>query len=199
MKKSILWVIGLLFAVSFTVVSCDETTGVPDPYTDWEVRNQLYIDSIAKVARANMGTEVGQWKVVHTYKFDPPLTDLNPDVNDYVYCKVLEQGEGIAPLFTDSVATNYRGQLIPLAEGSIVTFDQSYHGELNKDVAVPVGFKVSEVIVGWTTALQRMREGSRWEVYVPSELGYGISGSNSIPGYSTLCFDVHLVKVYTNR
>ena len=125
MKKSILWVIGLLFAVSFTVVSCDETTGVPDPYTDWEVRNQLYIDSIAKVARANMGTEVGQWKVVHTYKFDPPLNDLNPDVNDYVYCKILENGTGtMNPLFTDSVTTHYRGQLIPLYNGEKVVFAQ---------------------------------------------------------------------------
>ena len=68
MKKSILWVIGLLFSVSFTVVSCDETTGVPDPYTDWEIRNQLYIDSIAKVAKANPD----QWRVIHTFKFDPP-------------------------------------------------------------------------------------------------------------------------------
>ncbi|MBQ3191254.1 MAG: FKBP-type peptidyl-prolyl cis-trans isomerase [Bacteroides sp] len=195
MKKSILWLVGLLFAIPFILTSCEESDGLVNPYENWKERNQQYIDSIAAVAKANPT----EWLVIHSYKFPENMEGAINDVNDYVYCKVLEQGEGIAPLFTDSVATNYRGQLIPLAEGSIVTFDQSYHGELNKDVAVPVGFKVSEVIVGWTTALQRMREGSRWEVYVPSELGYGISGSNSIPGYSTLCFDVHLVKVYTNR
>ena len=48
-------------------------------------------------------------------------------------------------------------------------------------------------------ALQHMREGDRWQVYIPSELGYGLAGSDNIPGYSTLCFDIHLVKVTSNR
>lgn len=195
MKKNILWLVSLLFVLSFGLASCEESDGLVNPYGNWKERNQLYIDSIAAVAKANPA----EWKVIHTYKFPETSEYYQSDVNDYVYCKVLEQGDGIVPLYTDSVTTNYRGQLIPLAEGSIVTFDQSYQGELNKDVAVPVGFAVRGVIEGWTTALQKMPEGSRWEVYVPSDLGYGIYGSNSIPGYSTLCFDVHLVKVYTNR
>ena len=197
MKKSILWVIGLLFAVSFTVVSCEETTGVPDPYTDWEIRNQAYIDSIAKVAKANLN----QWKVIHTYKFAPPINDLNPDVNDYVYCKILENGTGtVNPLFTDSVATHYRGQLIPLYNGEKVVFDQSFQGELNTNVADPVVFTVDGVVEGWQTVLQEMVEGDRWEIYIPYNLGYGTYGSGSdIPGYSTLIFDMQLVKIYTNR
>lgn len=197
MKKSILWVIGLLFAVSFTVVSCEETTGVPDPYTDWEIRNQAYIDSIAKVAKANPN----QWKVIHTYKFAPPINDLNPDVNDYVYCKILENGTGtVNPLFTDSVATHYRGQLIPLYNGEKVVFDQSFQGELNTNVADPVVFTVDGVVEGWQTVLQEMVEGDRWEIYIPYNLGYGTYGYGSdIPGYSTLIFDMQLVKIYTNR
>ena len=197
MKKSILWVIGLLFAVSFTVVSCEETTGVPDPYTDWEIRNQAYIDSIAKVAKANPN----QWKVIHTYKFAPPINDLNPDVNDYVYCKILENGTGtVNPLFTDSVATHYRGQLIPLYNGEKVVFDQSFQGELNTNVADPVGFTVDGVVEGWQTVLQEMVEGDRWEIYIPYNLGYGTYGYGSdVPGYSTLIFDMQLVKIYTNR
>ena len=202
MKKSILWVIGLLFAVSFTIVSCDETTGVPDPYTDWEVRNQLYIDSIAKVARANMGNEVGQWRIVHTYKFDPPLNDLNPDVNDYVYCKILRKGEGtITPLFTDTVGVHYRGKLIPLYDGTEVVFDQSYQGDLNVDIAIPMySPSVSDGVVsdlgeGMKTASMDMHEGDRWEVYVPYTLGYGTYGSGSIPGYSVLIFDWYLDEI----
>ena len=120
-------------------------------------------------------------------------------MKDYVYCKVLESGDGISPFYTDTVSANYRGQLIPLLEGTVVTFDQSYKGELNKDVAIPRSFAMNGVIPGWTTALQHMREGDRWQVYIPSELGYGLEGSSSIPGYSTLCFDIHLVKVITNR
>ena len=196
MKKNILWVIGLLFAVSFSIASCDETDGAVDPYFNWEERNQLYIDSIAQVAKANPD----KWKVIHTYKFVPPLNDLHPDVNDYIYCRVIENGTGtMKPLFKDSVATHYRGQLIPLYDGQKVVFDQSFQGELNQEVAVPVTFSVSGVVEGWQTALQEMVEGDRWEVHIPYQMGYGIYGSSSIPGYSALVFDMTLVKVTTNR
>ena len=200
MKKSIFWVLGLLFSVSFAVSSCEETEGVVDPYFNWEERNQLYIDSIAKVAQANPD----KWKVIHTYKFNPPVNDLNPDVNDYVYCKVLENGTGtMKPLFTDSVTANYRGKLIPLYDGTEVIFDQSYQGELKEDVAVPVTFGVWDgvggVIEGWSSVLQQMVEGDRWEVHIPYQLGYGIHGRDVIPGYSALVFDMQLVKIMTNR
>ena len=193
MKNSLLWLMGLFFTVSF-ISSCEETDGVIDPYTDWEERNQHYIDSIASVAKANQGNAVGQWKIIHTYKY-PQQGLVMGDVNEYVYCKVLEIGDGATPMFTDTVAANYCGKLIPLYNGSVVTFDQSYQGELNSDVATPSTFPVSGVITGWTTALQEMKEGDRWELYVPSDLGYGDYGKNEIPGFSTLIFDLDLVEV----
>jgi FKBP-type peptidyl-prolyl cis-trans isomerase FklB len=200
MKKSILWVIGLLFAVSFAVTSCEETYGAVDPYFNWRERNELYIDSIARVAEANLGDEVGQWKKVHTYKFVPPINDLNPDVNDYVYCRVIKKGTGtVTPLYTDTVSTHYRGQLIPLYDGQKVVFDQSFQGDLKEDVAIPVGFPVSGVIEGWTSVLQQMVEGDRWEVHIPWQLSYGKFGSSDIPGYSALVFDMQVVKLTTNR
>lgn len=193
MDKSILWLIGLLFATSFAVVSCSETDGVGDPYANWEERNQEYIDSIAGVAKANAGNEPGKWKVIHSYKFMPPMT--GGEVNDYVYCKVLENGTGAIPLYTDTVKVHYRGKLIPLLDGETVVFDQSYTGKLDPETASPAKFGVSEVVVGWTSALQQMRVGDRWEVYVPCDLGYGESEKSSIPGYSTLIFDISLVEV----
>ena len=200
MKKSILWVIGLLFSVSFAVTSCEETDGAVEPYFNWRERNELYIDSIARVAEANLGDEVGQWKKVHTYKFVPPINDLNPDVNDYVYCRVIKKGTGtVKPLYTDTVTTHYRGQLIPLYDGQKVVFDQSFQGDLKEDVAIPVGFPVSGVIEGWTSVLQQMVEGDRWEVHIPWQLSYGKYGSSDIPGYSALVFDMQLVKLTTNR
>ena len=204
MKKSIFWLMGLLFSVSLAVTSCEETDGVVDPYFNWQERNELYIDSIARVANANLGNEVGQWKAVHTYKFNPPINDLNPDVNDYVYCKILEKGTGtVKPLYSDSVAAHYRGQLIPLYDGQKVVFDQSFQGELKEDLAMPVTFGLWEgvggVIEGWSSALPQMVEGDRWEVHIPYQLGYGIYGRNEIPGYSALVFDIQLVKIFTNR
>ena len=200
MKKSILWVIGLLFSVSFAVTSCEETDGAVDPYFNWAERNQLYIDSISKVARANPD----EWKVIHTYKFVPPMNELNPDVNDYVYCRVIKNGTGtLKPVYTDEVSTHYRGRLIPLYNGAKVVFDQSFQGELNTDLAVPVTFGVWDgaggVIEGWTTALQHMVEGDRWEVHIPYTLGYGTYGRDAIPGYSTLVFDMQLVEITTIR
>ena len=194
MKKSILWLIACLFVLPMSIVSCEETDGVEDPYANWEERNQAYIDSIAAVAQANPS----EWKMIHSYKFQPvdfgsfgsPL-----NVNDYVYCKILRSGDGATPMFTDSVAVHYKGQLIPLGNGKKVVFDRSYQGELDPSVAKHVVFQTGSLITGWTSALMQMKEGDRWELYVPNELGYGNSNKPSIPAYSTLIFDLHLVKV----
>lgn len=195
MKKNIFWFIGLLCTVSLAVISCEETDGTVDPYKDWQVRNERFIDSIASVARSNQGEGIGQWKVIHTYKY-PQQGITMGDVDEYIYCKVLEIGQGDTPLYTDTVSANYRGWLIPLYDGSEVVFDQSYQGTLDREVAIPVDFQVGGVIEGWTTALQEMKVGDRWMVYIPSDLAYGESGSgSSIPGHSTLIFDVDLAKV----
>ena len=93
MKKSILWVIGLLFSVSFAFTSCDETDGAVDPYFNWKERNQFYIDSIARVAKANPS----EWKIIHTYKFNPPINDLKFHFN----CQYDEK---------DSIGKRYRRQ-----------------------------------------------------------------------------------------
>ena len=186
MNKSILWLISLLFAASFAIVSCSESDGEENPYANWQERNQKYLDSIAAEAKANPG----EWKVVRSYKLPPLGLNEQGKVNEYVYCKIINNGEGERPLFTDTVAVNYRGKLI---NGTV--FDQSYKGELNPSIAVPVEFPVSDVIVGLTSALMNMTVGSRWELYIPSELAYEEAGSGSIPGYSTLFFDVDLVKL----
>ena len=198
MKKSIFSIIGALFLVSFMFVACEETEGVADPYTDWEARNQAYIDSIADVAKNNPS----EWKIFPSYKLPTSFDVALMDVNEKIYCKVLEKGDGnITPLFTDYVSVHYRGRLIPLYDGSEYVFDQSYQGALDKDVALPVTFAVNDEysIIGWVTALQQMKMGDRWEVYIPSDLAYGDYGSTGIPGFSTLVFDISLAGIITNR
>ena len=198
MKKSVFSIIGALFLVSFMFVACEETEGVADPYTDWEARNQAYIDSIAEVAKNNPS----EWKIFPSYKL-PTSFDVNlMDVNDKIYCKVLAEGDGaINPLFTDIVSVHYRGWLIPLFNGETVVFDQSYMGELNGDVASPVDFALNteRLRVGWATALMRMKMGDRWEVYIPSDLAYEDYGTTGIPAFSTLVFDIFLVGITTDR
>jgi FKBP-type peptidyl-prolyl cis-trans isomerase FklB len=99
--------------------------------------------------------------------------------------KILTAGTGLKPTATDTVVCNYRGTLISGAE-----FDSSYkRGQ-------PASFSVNGVIKGWTEALQLMPVGSKWQLFVPSELGYGDRGAGADigPG-ATLIFEVELLSI----
>jgi FKBP-type peptidyl-prolyl cis-trans isomerase FklB len=99
--------------------------------------------------------------------------------------KVLVEGKGEQPTAKDTVVTHYRGSLI---DGKV--FDESYsRGE-------PITFPVSGVIKGWTEALQLMKTGSKWELYIPASLAYGERGAGQMIGpNSTLVFTVELLQV----
>ncbi|MCQ2196193.1 MAG: FKBP-type peptidyl-prolyl cis-trans isomerase [Bacteroidaceae bacterium] len=98
--------------------------------------------------------------------------------------KVLTKGTGDIPAATDRVKVNYRGTLIDGTE-----FDSSYkRGE-------PATFGCNQVIKGWTEALTMMPVGSKWEIYIPQELGYGEREAGKIPPYSTLIFEVELLDI----
>ena len=98
---------------------------------------------------------------------------------------VLEQGTGAKPTATDKVKVHYQGNLI---DGEV--FDSSIQrGE-------PVVFGVSQVISGWTEALQMMPVGSKWQVFIPQDLAYGPRGAGgSIPPYAALIFEVELLSI----
>lgn len=98
--------------------------------------------------------------------------------------QVLTTGEGDKPAADSTVRTHYHGTLI---DGTV--FDSSY------ERGQPAEFPVSGVIAGWTEALQLMTVGSKWRLYVPSELAYGARAIGSIPANSALVFDVELLEV----
>jgi FKBP-type peptidyl-prolyl cis-trans isomerase FklB len=99
--------------------------------------------------------------------------------------KVLKEGSGDPPKMTDSVVTNYKGTLLDGTE-----FDSSY--KRNE----PATFPVTRVIPGWTEALQLMKPGSKYELYVPSKLAYGERGAGrDIGPNATLIFEVELLSV----
>ncbi|MGY8820538.1 MAG: FKBP-type peptidyl-prolyl cis-trans isomerase [Pseudomonadales bacterium] len=98
--------------------------------------------------------------------------------------EVLTAGEGAKPSAEDQVRTHYHGTLI---DGTV--FDSSYQR------GQPAEFPVGGVIAGWIEALQLMGVGSKWRLYVPSELAYGAQGVGSIPPHSVLVFDVELLAV----
>lgn len=99
--------------------------------------------------------------------------------------KVVKEGTGPMPKASDTVTTHYKGTLISGKE-----FDSSYkRGE-------PASFPVNGVIKGWTEALQLMKTGSKWQLFVPSELAYGARGAGpDIGPNATLIFDVELLSI----
>ena len=99
--------------------------------------------------------------------------------------KVITEGTGKTPKATDSVVTNYRGTLIDGTE-----FDSSYQRK------TPATFRVTGVIKGWTEALQLMKEGAKWQLFVPPELAYGERGAGpKIGPNAVLIFEIELVSV----
>lgn len=99
--------------------------------------------------------------------------------------KVVRAGTGKSPAATDEVEVHYEGRLI---NGKV--FDSSI--QRGKSIS----FGVNKVIKGWTEALQLMKEGARWQIYIPSKLAYGENGAgNAIGPNETLIFDVELIKV----
>ena len=99
--------------------------------------------------------------------------------------KVHTEGSGKKPGPEDKVKCHYCGTF---PDGT--KFDSSY------DRGEPAVFGVNQVIAGWTEALQLMSEGSKWELYIPYNLGYGEHGApGAIPPYSALVFTVELISV----
>lgn len=99
--------------------------------------------------------------------------------------EVIAEGEGPVPTSTDQVEVHYTGRLI---DGTV--FDSS------ENRGVPATFGVTQVIPGWVEALQLMKAGSKWRLFIPSQLAYGANGAgNTIGPNATLIFDVELLKV----
>jgi len=119
-------------------------------------------------------------KFLEENKKRPGVVTL-PDGLQY---EIITKGTGPVPTAKDTVQANYIGTLIDGTE-----FDNSYkRGE-------PLIIPVSRVIRGWTEALEMMPVGSKWKLYIPSDLGYGDRGAGAIPGGSALIFELDLLKI----
>ena len=97
---------------------------------------------------------------------------------------ILSEGRGNNPTLNDNVTVHYHGTLI---DGTI--FDSSV------DRKQPATFPLNGVIPGWQEALQMMSVGSKWKIFIPSELAYGESGAGAIGPNSTLIFEVELLSI----
>lgn len=143
-----------------------------------EIVNKYFGELEAKMNAAN----IEQGKVFLEENKKRPNVVTLPSGLQY---EVITEGKGKKPQATDQVKCHYEGTLI---DGTL--FDSSIkRGQ-------PAVFGVNQVIPGWVEALQLMPEGSKWKLYIPSELAYGAQGAGEmIPPHSTLVFEVELIEV----
>jgi FKBP-type peptidyl-prolyl cis-trans isomerase len=102
--------------------------------------------------------------------------------------EVLAEGNGVKPDADSIVKVHYEGRLL---DGTL--FDNSYERQ------EPITFSLNDVISGWTEGLQLMNVGSKYKLYIPSELGYGSFGYGPVPPYATLIFTVELVGIVSKE
>ena len=133
------------------------------------------------VALANAGPNEAGLTFLAAKKAEPGVVALPSGL---LY-KEVRPGSGKTPTVNSPCDCHYSGKLIDGTE-----FDSSYKR------GAPLTFAPNQVIKGWTEAMQLMKEGGKWELYIPSELAYGDSGAGGlIPGGAVLIFELELLEV----
>jgi len=172
------------------LTSCSESDddAEAEEYPNWQARNDAFFATLED----SLNRGGGQWKKFKCFTKDEKTVGAN---TEYVYAKVLENGDGgDSPIYTDTVRVAYRGRLLPsttYAEGYV--FDQTYVGNYNFNTTSVLDGAVGGFMNGFATALLHMNRNDRWRVYIPYQLGYGVSGTTGIPGCSVLIFDLVLI------
>jgi len=207
MRKSFYVLCTLAFFSFIALTSCEESEGY-DQYANWKERNDAFLDSIYNVAKDNANSD---WRIYKAWNMPPDTGEElgGRDKNNYIYAKVLESGSGEPGAYTDSVSINYKGKLIngltfiaayslPDPDPNFVTPQLNY---IKNAMFMPTSTgTTSYANHGVTTALQHMREGDRWLIYVPAKLGYGEKSSmNSIHNNSVLIFDMQVVEIFPGK
>ena len=214
MKRPFLLFLPFLLFIAGAFVACEEVEEA-EKYDNWVPRNEAFIDSIKGKTGDNIVAsleDAEKMEIGTLYAISVPTsgTGVNGTLRpQYVYCKKLVKNEtGERPLYTgyhSTVSAFYYGTLIVGDQ-----FDGNFDGYSALDTNIPLSslkeptafdspttFAVASVIPGWTAALQLMRAGERWMLYIPWQSAYGSSGNNdgTIPGYTALTFDLLLERI----
>ncbi|OZG74646.1 peptidylprolyl isomerase [Hahella sp. CCB-MM4] len=172
---------------SFVMGIQDAYSGNPSKLTDEEIAALMQAYQTQQQAKqrqqmeelANTNLEKGTAFLTENAKKDGVVT-----TESGLQYKVLTKGDGKNPALTDTVEVHYTGTLI---NGDV--FDSSV--QRGKSVTFPV----NGVIPGWIEALQLMKPGSKWQLFIPADLAYGPSGNGRIGPNETLLFEVELIAI----
>ena len=155
------------------------------------------------------------WKEINLAAFDARLQDAKTDTslftinsesgNGQIICKILKKGEGTETIYyTSKVNCYYKGCFVTNEDGevvadrdSVLTQGEVFDSRLRENGDDKVLFEVDDSGVrdGFATALQHMHEGDIWEVWMPYQLGYGVSGYDDIKPYTTLVFQIEVTDI----
>ncbi len=192
-----------LFAV-FGLASCSEEDDTVEEFPNWQTRNDAFFnsltDSVMNLLELNPART--DWKRIKSWSKSDSIEGSN---SDYIIVNVIEEGDAASatPLYTDTVTVHYLGRLLPSVSYPYgYVFDQSYYGNYYDDVSKPLQMAIGNsggnmLVDGFATALQHMRRGDHWMVYIPYQLGYGSQSQTGVPAYSTLIFDLRLVDFWS--
>ena len=172
--------------------------GEPSLATDFALIKQGFINGLLGYEEQMNGEEAGEYiqNTMNTIKYgntkeegeqflaENALREGVITTQSGLQYEVLKMGKGKKPKATDKVKVHYHGTL---TNGTV--FDSSV------DRGEPITFGLTQVIAGWTEALQLMPIGSKFKLYIPQQLGYGSQQAGSIPPYSTLIFEVELLDI----
>ena len=193
--KRIIYPLLLTVVAAFAMTSCSEDDGIVEEFPDWQLRNETYFNNLTDSVQRLISSGRTDWKRIRTWSKGEGDYLSN---SDYIIVHVLENApssETVTPIYTDSIAAHYKVWTIPSTsyrDGKV--FDSSYKEPFDKDLAVAARFYVGGGLIdGFTTAVQNMRRGDVWEVYIPYQLGYGTEPKDDIPGYSTLIYKIMLI------
>lgn len=169
---------------AFLAAIQDATTGKQPQLSQAEIQATLQKMQQARAAEAEQAAEKNRNKGKEFLARNADKAGVKTTDSGLQY-EVIEPGKGEKPEASDTVRVHYRGTLIDGTE-----FDSSFkRGE-------PATFPVNGVIQGWQEALQMMKEGAKWKIYVPSDLAYGSRGAGGQIGPNeTLIFDVELLEI----
>lgn len=178
MKRYPYYFVSILFALLFS--ACDDKTETFDD--QWKLDNEAQFAAISnnsEYVRINSQSGKG-----------------------YIMVKNLVTGNGETPYFTSQVKVRYTGWYKNVWSMPDVYTDDKGNIIQNKVIfdttettKIPRTFSVNGVVDGFSTALQRMQVGDKWEVWMPWKLAYGESGNSTIKGYTTLVFEIELVSI----
>lgn len=197
--------LGMLLAVvvgAMCFAACSETNSTVEEFPEWQSKNDTYWTNLYNATKAKVDAGDTSWKLILNYSKEKQANTATSAVTykpkDYIIVHVKETGTGAAtPLYTDSVRVHYQGRLLPSTTyTSGLIFDTSWGGEkFNEHTARAAHMLVSSTVDGFSTALQKMKVGDHWTVYMPYQLAYRGSEAGLVPAYSNLIFDLRLVEI----